>query len=113
MFLLLLNIFLLFVGMFMEGNVTLVILTPLLMPIIQSYGIDPVHFGMIFILNLAIGTLTPPLGTIMFTTCSITGCKFGEFIKEVIPFLGVLVIALLLVTYIPAISLWLPNLLMK
>lgn len=113
MFLLILNIFLLIVGMFMEGNVVLVILTPLLMPIINAYGIDPVHFGMIFILNLAIGTITPPLGTIMFLTCSVTGCKFQEFMKEVIPFLLVLVLALLLVTYIPAISMWLPNMLMK
>ncbi|WP_199621488.1 TRAP transporter large permease [Paenibacillus alkalitolerans] len=113
LFLLLINLFLLVVGMFMEGNVTMIILVPLLMPMIQAYGIDPVHFGIVFILNLSIGTLTPPLGTIMFTTCSITGCKFDEFIKEVIPFWITLIIALLLLTFIPAITLWLPRLLMS
>lgn len=112
-FLLILTVFLLIIGMFMEGNVSLVILTPLLIPIINAYGIDPVHFGIIFIMNLAIGTLTPPLGTIMFMTCSITGCKFQDYMKEITPFLIMLIIALFMIIYIPAISLWLPNLLMN
>lgn len=113
MFLLLLNVFLLIIGMFLEGNVVLVILTPILMPIVHAYQIDPVHFGMVFILNLAIGSLTPPLGTVMFATCSITQCKFEEFIKEMMPFYLVCLIVLALVTYVPAISLWLPNLIFQ
>ncbi|MDW7673878.1 MAG: TRAP transporter large permease [Bacillota bacterium] len=112
MFLLVVNIFLLIIGMFIEGNVALIILTPLLMPMVKVYGIDPVHFGMIFIFNLSVGTLTPPLGTIMFTTCSITGTKIADFLKEIIPFYIVLAICLILITYLPIISLWLPSVLM-
>lgn len=110
MFLLLVIVFLLIVGMFIEGNVAIIILTPLLMPMVESFGIDPVHFGILFIFNLGIGTITPPLGTIMFTTTAITGTKIEDFIKEIIPFWIVLIVALLIITYIPWISTFLPNL---
>ncbi|MDR7080018.1 tripartite ATP-independent transporter DctM subunit [Neobacillus niacini] len=112
MFLFIINIFLLLLGMFMEGNVAIIILTPLLMPMVQSYGIDPVHFGIILLFNLALGTIHPPLGTIMYTTCQVTGTKIEDFVKEVIPFLLVMILELLLITYIPWITMWLPNLLM-
>ena len=111
MFFLIVLVFLLVVGMFIEGNVALVILTPLFMPMLFTYGIDPVHFGIFFIICLSIGTMTPPLGTIMFTTCAITGTKIEDFIKHSIPFLILLIIAALLIAFIPAISMLLPNLL--
>ena len=109
-FLLLVNVFLLVVGMFLEGNAAMIVLAPLLAPVAKMYGIDPVHFGIIFIFNSAIGTITPPLGTVMFTTCSITKVNIENFIKEVFPFWMLLLFALLLITYIPAISIGLPNL---
>jgi TRAP-type transport system large permease protein len=109
MFFLVVLVFLLVVGMFIEGNVSIIILTPLFMPMLQQYGIDPVHFGIFFIMCISIGTLTPPLGTIMFTTCSITGTKVEDFIKHSIPFLIILTIAVLLMAFIPGISLWLPT----
>ncbi|MGM0876681.1 MAG: TRAP transporter large permease [Bacillota bacterium] len=109
MFYIVVLIFLLVVGMFIEGNVSIIILTPLFMPMLQQYGIDPVHFGIFFIICISIGTLTPPLGTIMFTTCAITGAKIEDFIKESIPFLIILIIAALLIAFVPGISLWLPT----
>lgn len=111
MFLLILMIFLLIVGMFFEGNVAIIILTPLLMPLVHEYGIDPVHFGIMFILNMAIGTITPPLGILMFTTIAITGEKIEVFIKEIIPFWILFIIVLVIITYIPSVTMWLPNLL--
>jgi len=102
-------LFLLLIGMFVEGNVAIVVLTPLFLPMLQQYGIDPVHFGIFFIICISIGTLTPPLGTIMYTTASITGTKIEEFIKESIPFLIILVIVALLIAFIPTFSLWLPT----
>lgn len=111
MFFIVVLIFLLIVGMFIEGNVSIIILTPLFMPMIQQYGIDPVHFGIFFIVCISIGTLTPPLGTIMYTTCSITGTKVEQFIKYSWPFLLILILAALLLAFIPSISLWLPSIL--
>lgn len=108
-FFLVVTIFLLVIGMFIEGNVSIIILTPLFLPMLIQYGIDPVHFGIFFIICISIGTMTPPLGTIMFTTCSITGTKIEDFIKESIPFLIILIIAALLIAFIPNISLWLPT----
>ncbi|HLR52771.1 MAG TPA: TRAP transporter large permease [Candidatus Avamphibacillus sp.] len=104
-------IFLLIIGMFVEGNVSIVVLTPLFMPIIQQYDIDPVHFGIFFILCVSIGTLTPPLGTIMYVTSSITGAKIEDFVKESIPFLIILIVFTLIIALVPSFSLWLPNLL--
>lgn len=109
-FLLLVNLFLLIVGMFLEGNAAMIVLAPLLAPVANSYGIDPVHFGIIFIFNSAIGTITPPLGTVMFTTCSITKVAIEDFVKEVLPFWLLLIVALIMITYIPVISIGLPNL---
>lgn len=103
-------IFLLIIGMFLEGNVAIVILTPLFMPILLEYGIDPVHFGIFFVLTLSIGTITPPVGTVMFATSSITGTKIEDFVKASVPFIIILIIASLLIAYIPRISLFLPNL---
>lgn len=113
LFFLIILIFLLIIGMFVEGNVALVILTPLFIPMLASYGVDPVHFGIFFIICLSIGTLTPPLGTIMFATCAITGTKIEEFVKESVPFLALLIIMALIIAFIPGFTMWLPNLTFK
>lgn len=111
--LLIINVILLLLGTFMEPVPLMVLLGPPLMPVIQHYGIDPVHFGVIFVLNIVIGVVSPPIGTNMFISCSIARCTVGEFTREVIPFLIALVALLLVVTYVPQISLFLPTLLAR
>ena len=111
LFFLVVMVFLLVIGMFVEGNITIIILTPLFMPMLAKYGIDPVHFGIFFVLAIAIGTMTPPLGTIMFAVCSITKTRIEDFIRSSLPFLAVLVAFTLALAYIPALSLWLPQVL--
>jgi tripartite ATP-independent transporter DctM subunit len=108
--LILINILLLILGMFMEGGAVLIILAPLLVPVVTKLGVDPVHFGLIFIVNIMIGGLTPPFGSMMFTVCAITETPLSDFIREVIPFIGALLIALLLVTFIPQLTLVMANL---
>lgn len=110
--LLVINIFLLILGMFVEGTAALILLTPILVPITNSYGIDPVHFGIVFILNLSIAGATPPVGTLMFTTCSISNVKIEDYVREGYPFILATIFALLCITYFPIITLLLPNLLM-
>ena len=109
-FLLLVNILLLLLGTFMDLAPMLLICTPIFMPVIAKLGIDPVHFGMIMILNLGIGLITPPVGPTLFVGCAIGKVSMEEMSKELWPFYGAMCVALLLVTYIPAISLWLPSL---
>ena len=108
--LLVMNIVLLIVGMFLEGGAALIILAPLMVPIVKAAGIDLVHFGIVCNVNIMIGGLTPPFVSMMFTCVSITGCKMQEFIKECVPVIIALLIALLLLTYIPGISMLIPNL---
>lgn len=103
-FLLIVNVFLLIVGMFIEGNASMIILVPLLHPIAVAYGINPIQFAMVYIFNNAIGALSPPMGTLMFVTCGITKCKTKAFIKEAVPFYILLVVNLLLLTYVPIFS---------
>ncbi|RPH30964.1 TRAP transporter large permease [Buttiauxella warmboldiae] len=109
-FLLIVNAVLLILGMFIEGNAAIIVLVPLLMPTVKLLGIDPIHFGLVMILNLAIGCLTPPMGTVMFVATSITGVKITEFIREVLPLLAALILVLLMVTFIPALTTFLPGL---
>jgi tripartite ATP-independent transporter DctM subunit len=109
-FLLLVNILLLLLGTFMDLAPMLLICTPIFMPVILKLGIDPVHFGMIMILNLGIGLITPPVGPTLFVGCAIGKVTMEQVSKELWPFYGAMCLALLLVTYIPAISLWLPSL---
>lgn len=104
------NIFLLLIGMMLEGGAALIILAPLLVPVVVALGVDPVHFGMIMIINIMIGGVTPPFGTMMFTTCSVTKVPLNLFMKEVWPFILALLIALVIVTYAPALVLFLPSL---
>jgi len=109
-FLLMVNVLLLVLGTFMDLAPMLLICTPIFMPVILKLGIDPVHFGMIMILNLGIGLITPPVGPTLFVGCAIGKVTMEQVSKELWPFYGAMCIALLLVTYIPAISLWLPGL---
>ena len=110
LFLLIVNVFLIFVGMFVEGNAINIILGPLLAPIAASYGIDPIQFGMMFIFNISIGSLSPPMGTLMFVTCGVTKCKIKDFIKESVPFYVLLFIVLALLTFVPVCTTGLVNL---
>jgi C4-dicarboxylate transporter DctM subunit len=101
---------LLVIGTFMETSASLIILTPVFLPVIQQFGIDPVHFGVIMVTALAIGMLTPPLGICLFISCNIAGIQLSEIIKYIIPFLAVMIGMLLLMTYIPDTVMFIPNL---
>jgi tripartite ATP-independent transporter DctM subunit len=108
-FLLLVNILLLLLGTFMDLAPMLLICTPIFMPVILKLGIDPVHFGIVMILNLGIGLITPPVGPTLFVGCAIGKVTMEEVSKELWPFYGAMCLALLLVTYIPGLSLWIPT----
>ncbi len=103
------NIFLLFVGMFMETIASIIILTPIMMPIIAGIGVDPVLFGVILTVNLAIGFCTPPLGVNLFVASSVSGLSIEKVSKAVVPYFIVMIILLLVITYVPAVSLLLPG----
>ena len=103
-FLIVVNLFLIICGMFIEGNATMLILAPMLAPMAASYGINPIHFAMIYIFNSSCGCVTPPLGTLIFVTCGVTECKIRDFIKEAAPFYIMLLICLLLITFVPVLS---------
>lgn len=111
--LLLLNIFLLFVGTFMETTASLIILTPILLPLAVKVGIDPIHFGLVMVLNLVIGLITPPLGVCLFIACSIAKITLEQISKAILPFLIAAIAVLFIVTYIPELSLWIPRMFMK
>jgi len=108
MILLLLNVLMLLLGTFMDMGPTIIITTPIFLPIATAYGIDPVHFGVIMILNYGIGLNTPPVGGVQFVACAVGKITVWEAMRSVWPFYGAGVVVLLLVTYIPALSLWLP-----
>lgn len=103
-FLLVINVFLIIVGMFMEGAASATVLVPLLAPVAAAYGINEIQFAMVFIFNNSVGALTPPLGTLMFITCGVTKCKTKDFLREAIPFYILLFIVLMILTYVPAAS---------
>ncbi|HAF85603.1 MAG TPA: C4-dicarboxylate ABC transporter [Sphaerochaeta sp.] len=109
--LMIINVLFLIMGMFLEGGAALIILAPLLVPVVTQLGVDPIHFGLICIVNIMIGGITPPFGSMMFTCCTITGCELQDFVREAIPFIFALLVSLILITYIPIITLILPNLL--
>jgi C4-dicarboxylate transporter DctM subunit len=111
--LLLINIFLLFVGTFMETTASLIILTPILLPLAVKIGIDPIHFGVVMVLNLVIGLITPPLGVCLFIACSIAKITLEQIAKAILPFLIAVIAVLFIVTYIPELSLWIPRMFMK
>lgn len=107
--LLMLNVLMLLLGTFMDMGPTIIICTPIFLPVAQAYGIDPVHFGVIMILNFGIGLNTPPVGAVQFVACAVGKISVWESMRSIWPFYGAGVVVLGLVTYIPAISLWLPG----
>ena len=113
LFLLLLNVILLVLGMFLDATAVLIIVVPVLVPVFAALGLDPVHMGVIVVMNLMIGLVTPPFGLIMFVVCNILKVTITDFIREVWPFLLALVAILLTITYVPELVLFLPNLAMR
>ncbi|RPI00954.1 MAG: TRAP transporter large permease, partial [Zetaproteobacteria bacterium] len=107
--LLLINAFLLVVGLLMEMIAAMVILVPIFIPIIAAAGIDPVHFGIVLVMNIVIGALTPPMGMLVFVTARVTGVQVVQVFREVLPFLAAMIVVLFVVTYVPALTLWLPG----
>ena len=111
MLMILINILLLIVGCFMETNAAIIILAPIFLPIVESMGINPVHFGIVMVVNLAIGFVTPPLGVNLFVACNVANAKLEEICKGILPILGVMIVDLLLITYVEPLSTFLPALL--
>ena len=109
--LMIINLFLLFIGMFLEGGAAIIILAPTLLSVTSALGIDPLHFGLVMVLNIAVGLLTPPLGVCLFVVCGVTGISLSRIIRSVLPFLALEMAVLILVTYIPSVILWIPGLL--
>jgi len=109
--LLLINIILLMLGVFMDMTPAVLIFTPIFLPVVSQLGVDPIHFGVIMVLNLSIGLCTPPVGNVLFIGAMVGKLKITEVIKPITPFFLAMIIVLLLVTFFPALSLWLPNLL--
>lgn len=107
--LLIINIILLIVGVFMDMTPAVLIFTPIFLPVVSELGIDTVHFGIIMVLNLSIGICTPPVGNVLFVGCSVAGVKIEEVIRPLLPLFIAMIAALMLVTYIPELSLWLPS----
>jgi TRAP-type C4-dicarboxylate transport system permease large subunit len=108
----LINLILFLLGTFMDMASTILICTPIFLPIATNYGMDPVQFGIVMLINCALGLNTPPVGTTQFIGCAIGGISVGEVMRTIMPFYAALIAALFLVTYVPAFSMWLPRLLM-
>jgi TRAP-type transport system large permease protein len=104
-------LFILVAGTFMEGSVLIIMLTPIFLPLVVEYGIDPVHFGLVFIIAATIGNFTPPVGGAMFVVCQILKCPIGEYTRESMPFLLAVSAVTLVLVFVPEVVLWLPDLL--
>jgi C4-dicarboxylate transporter DctM subunit len=113
LFLLLLNVLLLVLGMFLDATAILIIVVPVLVPVFSALGLDPVHMGVMVVMNLMIGLVTPPFGLIMFVVCDILKVTIADFTRELWPFLLALLAILLTVTYVPELVLLLPKLAMR
>jgi tripartite ATP-independent transporter DctM subunit len=111
--LLLINIFLLIVGCLLDSTCNIILFTPILMPLVKAFGINEIHFGVMMVLNLMIGLITPPLGSVLFVICKVAEIKLVELLKELWPFLIWLLVALIIVTYVPQTVTWLPSLFIK
>ncbi|MBQ6374672.1 MAG: TRAP transporter large permease [Clostridia bacterium] len=109
--LLIINIFLVFVGMFMDSSPSIILLTPVFLPVVMAYGVDPVHFGIVMVLNLMIGLLTPPVGMVLYVLSKVSSVPFERICKSMVPFIIVFYIVLQFITYLPGITLALPRLL--
>ncbi|MCX7265174.1 MAG: TRAP transporter large permease subunit, partial [Burkholderiales bacterium] len=108
-FLTVVNVFFLIVGMFMDPLAALIVFVPILMPAVQALAIDPIHFGVVIVINLMIGLCTPPVGYLIYLMANVANEPPQAVIRESLPFLGVLIFVLILVTYIPALTLALPQ----
>lgn len=104
-------IFIFIAGMFMEGTVNTLLLTPIFLPILKNLGVDPVHFGIVFMTTVTLGGMTPPVGTAMYSSCAILECPIEEYASESIPFFIAIFAEILLLIFVPQIFMWLPNLL--
>ena len=111
--LILLNLVLFVVGCFMETVAAITILVPVLLPVAEGIGIDPVHFGVIMVLNLMIGLLTPPVGMVLYVLSRVSGISFERCTSATMPFLFPLVVVLALITFVPGFSMWLPTLIYR
>ena len=110
MFLLGVNAALFIIGMFIETSAAIIVLAPILAPVAQRFGIDPVHFGLIMVVNLALGMITPPFGVNLFAACTVARISLDKIIRHLLPFVGVILLCLMVITYVPAISLGLRDL---
>jgi tripartite ATP-independent transporter DctM subunit len=105
-FLLAVNVLLLIVGMFIETSAAILVLAPILAPIAVAYGVDPVHFGLIIVVNLALGMITPPLGVNLFAACAVARLPVEKIIPQLLWFVLTIFGALMIITYVPAITMW-------
>ena len=108
--LILMNIIILIVGTFMDPTPAILIFTPIFLPVCQSFGMNPIHFGIMISFNLCIGTITPPVGSILFTGCKVGGVSIENVMRQLLPYFFVILLLLILVTYVPAVSMTLPTL---
>ncbi|MBF8963585.1 TRAP transporter large permease [Pontibacter sp. FD36] len=107
--LVIINLILLFVGIFMDMTPAVLIFTPIFLPVVTALGVHPVHFGILMVFNLCIGLCTPPVGSVLFVGCGVANISISKVIKPLVPLFVAMLVALLLVTYVPALSLWLPE----
>ena len=107
------NIIMLIAGMFVDGVAFILILAPIFLPIALKIGIDPIHLGIIMVANGAVGMFTPPFGLNLFVASGPTGLPYSRIVKGIWPFIAISIIALIVITYVPKISMWLPNMLYK
>jgi C4-dicarboxylate transporter DctM subunit len=110
LFIILANLLLLFAGMFIEAAAAILIFVPILLPIAISFGFDPVHFGIIMVVNLAMGMFTPPVGLNLFVASQIADISIARLTRSVLPFVGIVLINLLIISLLPFLSTWLPSL---
>ena len=108
--LLIINLVLLVVGCFMDITPAVLIFTPIFLPVVQSFGMDPIHFGIMMVMNLGIGNITPPVGSALFSGCSVADMDMEDMIKPILPFYAAIFVALMLVAYVPWFSMALPTL---
>ena len=110
MFLLGVNAALFIIGMFIETSAAIIVLAPILAPVAMHFGVDPVHFGLIMVVNLAMGMITPPFGVNLFAACTVAKISLDRIVGHLLPFVGVILVCLLVITYVPSISLGLRDL---
>jgi tripartite ATP-independent transporter DctM subunit len=107
---LMINVLLFVLGTFLDMAATILICTPIFLPIAMQFGMDPIQFGIVMLINCALGLNTPPVGSVQFVGCAIGGISVGDVMRSILPFYSALGVCLLLVTYVPMFSLWLPSL---